>query len=231
MNKNITEEELLLRKRARRRLVGAVVLTMVAIIFLPLIFDEPRPDAETHEIDIRLFPKDDVNALSPLVVPPENTSPDYLDQDSDHVQSGPDVDALSDSSNALESPDSFADIDELVGDTLESHIPIPGIKPQLAAVVQTDDGQSSDGQPNDGQPNYAMQEYVIQLGAFSDQLKAQQHLDILRSNGLNAYIETHAVNGNVVARVRVGSFADRNSAENELERLRKLGLNGVVTSK
>lgn len=54
MTKNITEEELLLRKRARRRLVGAIILVLVSIIVLPAIFDEPKTDDETHEITINL---------------------------------------------------------------------------------------------------------------------------------------------------------------------------------
>ena len=59
MNKNITEEELLLRKRARRRLLGATVLVIASIVILPMIFDEPKPDTEKHEIDIHLFPEED----------------------------------------------------------------------------------------------------------------------------------------------------------------------------
>jgi DedD protein len=54
MSKNISEEELLLRKRARRRLVGAIVLVIFSIIVLPMIFDEPKPDSEEHEIAINL---------------------------------------------------------------------------------------------------------------------------------------------------------------------------------
>ena len=54
MNKNISEEELLLRKRARRRLVGAVVLVLAAIIVLPAIFDEPRTANEKQEIAINI---------------------------------------------------------------------------------------------------------------------------------------------------------------------------------
>ena len=54
MNKNISEEELLLRKRARRRLVGAIVLVLTAVIVLPAIFDEPKGEREKQEIAINL---------------------------------------------------------------------------------------------------------------------------------------------------------------------------------
>jgi len=219
MNKNITEEELLLRKRARRRLVGAIVLTVTAIIVLPMMFDEPRPDAETHEIDIHLFPKDDdINTEQPLVLPSEDLPPIASDQVSG--ESNPELDSSQEFSTPLESPNQLSVTDEHDTEIQNGHIPIPGIKPQLT-VVQTEVKQ----------PVHTASEYVIQLGAFSDQTKARQQLDILRSNGLDAYMETHRVNNTVVTRVRIGRFLDRDAAENELDKLRKLGLNGVVTPK
>ncbi len=223
MNKNITEEELLLRKRARRRLVGAVVLTIVAIIVLPLIFDEPKPDdTDTHEIDIHLFPEDDTSSISPMLsskIRPADVPEQVSGQSNLEPETSPDLPLSLQQPSQLEDIDQDEDADQHV-EVLDNHIPIPGIKPRLA-VVQTDTPK----------PIHTASEYVIQLGAFSDQLKAQQQLDILRSNGLNAYMESHKVNNNVVTRVRFGTFLDRETAENELDKLRKLGLNGVVTSK
>ena len=69
MTKNISDEELLLRKRARRRLVGAIVLVIFAVIVLPIIFDEPKPENERHEIAINL-PASDKDDL----VPPKEES-------------------------------------------------------------------------------------------------------------------------------------------------------------
>ena len=45
------EQDLLLRKRARRRLVGSVVLVIVAIIVLPMIL-ERAPKQERTELEI-----------------------------------------------------------------------------------------------------------------------------------------------------------------------------------
>ena len=73
MNKNISEEELLLRKRARRRLVGAIVLVLISIIVLPAIFDEPKPETEKHEIAINL-PEANRNAIKNVPVPKEDFS-------------------------------------------------------------------------------------------------------------------------------------------------------------
>jgi DedD protein len=45
------EQDLLLRKRARRRVVGSVVLVIIAIIFLPIIL-ERVPEQEGKEVEI-----------------------------------------------------------------------------------------------------------------------------------------------------------------------------------
>ena len=45
------EQDLLLRKRARRRVVGSVVLVIMAIIFLPMIL-ERVPEQEGKEVEI-----------------------------------------------------------------------------------------------------------------------------------------------------------------------------------
>ena len=72
---------------------------------------------------------------------------------------------------------------------------------------------------------------MIQLGAFSDQLKAKQQLDNLAANGFKAYTEALKTGSGEVTRVRMGPFVTRDVAENELKKLKKLGLDGVVTSK
>lgn len=220
MNKNITEEELLFRKRARRRLVGAVVLVVTAIIILPMIFDEPKPDAETHEIDIHLFPKEDITEIPPLVLPSENFPQNNIGQAFDQTELS--TDFSPDFSDVLQSLDQMSESDKAHDENAKKgHIPIPGIKPRLE-IVQAE---------NIKQPSRAMEEYVIQLGAFSDKSKAQQQLNNLKSNGINAFTETHILNGNVMTRVRIGPFSNRMAAENELEKLKGQGLDGVVTPK
>lgn len=222
MNKNITEEELLLRKRARRRLVGAIVLVVAAIIILPMIFDEPKPDTETHEIDIHLFPKEDITEIPPLVLPsedlPQNNIGEVIEPSELPTDFSPDF------SQVLQSLDQTDESEEHDENNVKNQIPIPGIKPRIE-IAQTEQTE------NIKQPNQTSEEFVVQLGAFSDKTKAQQQLNNLISNGINAYTETHVFNGNVMTRVRIGPFSNRIAAENELEKLKRQGLDGVVTAK
>ena len=53
MARPISDEELQLKKRARRRLVGAIVLVTAVAVVLPMVLDsEPRPVSQNINIQI-----------------------------------------------------------------------------------------------------------------------------------------------------------------------------------
>ena len=59
MAKAISSEELQLKKRARRRLVGAIALVLIVVVFLPMILDnEPRPMSQDIAINIPPVPQE-----------------------------------------------------------------------------------------------------------------------------------------------------------------------------
>jgi DedD protein len=69
MAKAISDEELQLKKRARRRLVGAIALVLVVVVFLPMVLDnEPRPLSEDVEITVPPLPPEE--AASSIAEPP-----------------------------------------------------------------------------------------------------------------------------------------------------------------
>jgi DedD protein len=70
MAKAISSEELQLKKRARRRLVGAVALVLFVIVFLPMILDN-EPQQMSQDISINLPPL-------PQEVSPQPVSPEPL---------------------------------------------------------------------------------------------------------------------------------------------------------
>lgn len=65
--KQYAEEELKLKKRARRRLVGATVLVLAAVVFLPwALQNEPKPVNQDIEVSI---PSQDKDGFRPKVIP------------------------------------------------------------------------------------------------------------------------------------------------------------------
>ena len=67
MAKSISDEELQLRKRARRRLVGAIALVTIVAVFLPMVLDhEPKPVSQDVSIKI---PSPDAGVFTSKIVP------------------------------------------------------------------------------------------------------------------------------------------------------------------
>jgi hypothetical protein len=56
-SKLLTQDEMALRRRARRRLVGAVAIALTAVLVLPMVFD-PEPKPLGPEVDIRIPSRD-----------------------------------------------------------------------------------------------------------------------------------------------------------------------------
>lgn len=57
MARTISDEERQLKRRARRRLIGAIVLVTAMVVVLPMVLDpEPRPTGE--EVSVRIPPPD-----------------------------------------------------------------------------------------------------------------------------------------------------------------------------
>src|SRR5690242_11981305 len=67
MARAISDEELQLKRRARRRLIGAVVLVIAIIVVLPMVLDsEPKPSSQEVKVQI---PSPDSGIFTSKVVP------------------------------------------------------------------------------------------------------------------------------------------------------------------
>ena len=252
MVKNVSEEEALLRKRARRRLVGAVTLVILSVVFLPMILDS-EPKQEQQEVDILIPSEDVVSESFPWMTPGEP-----IDQDSNASTGSGELLPFS----VPEFPQSD---DESTEGYSASRIPIPSSKPRFnKPATQTNKSSIQAARPESPKVQAAKSEspkvqaakpesiqtakpepvqtaktespkvegkFVIQLGAFADPAKAKQQQQNLAASGVDAYIETIKVGGNEMVRVRVGPFPTRKAAEEGYEKLKKMGLSGVVTSR
>jgi DedD protein len=78
MAKQQTDDELNLRRKARRRLIGAVALTLAVVVILPMVLDS-EPKSTGNNIDLSIPDPDKVGAFVPHVavseVQPLSTSP------------------------------------------------------------------------------------------------------------------------------------------------------------
>ncbi len=208
MARTVSEEDLLLRKRARRRLVGAIALVIVAIVILPMMLDQtPKPENEEIEITI----------------PSENLS----DKVSSDMSSETSVHTNIDS-----------DVKESAPVVLQTEKIEPDLLGQLVEEKEKQGSKlakgtkSSKHNTDDNNSTVTSEIFVVQLGAFSDLAKAKHQLRNLVSNGIEkSYMETLKNKGKKIWRVRIGPFSTREVADEKLKKLRELGLDGVVMTK
>ena len=211
------EKDILLRKRARRRLVGSVVLVIIAIIVLPMIL-ERAPRQERKEIEI-IIPSETLPDESLAVVTQKDSIPDTIN---------PVKGSGAESNTSKEVITKAEQVKEKESDLLIK--PVQRKKKQDDRVVESK-GDSKDSHKNK-KPIVAIGKFVVQLGAFSDSTKAKNQQRSLTSNGITkAYTESIKNENTKVTRVRVGPFSTREAAEEEQKKLKKLGINGVVMSK
>ena len=223
------DNNLELKKRARRRLVGAAALALLAAIVLPMVMDqEPRP--LNQDVQIQIPRQEGDNFTAKPIAPPA-------------VVANPDTPA------EPESPGSTPAVRPAPAPAAEPSKPEP-LKPAptkteapkpaapKAEVAKTEPAKPVPPKPEASKPEPQKQEaraeallsgqvesYVVQLGAYKDDANVASLRDKLKAEGFSAYTEKVADK----TRVRVGPYPSRDAADKAAEHLRKIGLNGVVT--
>jgi DedD protein len=204
MAKAISDDELQLKKRARRRLVGAVALVLLIVVFLPMILDnEPRPLNQDIAITIPSIPKPEsiqqnpAPAISTTPVPASPPRIAGMPEPAVQPEPAPSVEAKPDlPSTAPAKPEA-----KLVPKPAQKHEIMPG---QAYA-----DGEES---------------FVVQLGAFSNAANARALQRKLQDNKFKAYTELVKSAGGERTRVRVGPYPTREAAEKARDRLKAMKL-------
>ncbi|MEI8384758.1 MAG: SPOR domain-containing protein [Nitrosomonadaceae bacterium] len=214
MARTDSEAEIQLRKRARRRLVGAIALVIVSVVILPMVLDN-EPKRAVHEIDIQIPSESAVAEFMPKTVP----------------ELEPLAMAELPSRELVEDPRPETPKTEPV-DQAKSLLPTPQVIPKTAQPPEKLIEKPAESKPipkAEKKPS-SVNTFVVQLGAFSDPLKAKQQQQNLTTNGINTYTENIKTEKGEVVRVRIGPFSVRSEAEEMRNRLKGLGINGVVTA-
>ncbi len=232
MAKSISEEELQLRKRARRRLIGAIALVTIVAVFLPMALDhEPKPLSQ--DITIRIPPSTS-GVFAPKLAPVPEPKPVVKPAPLTPVQPTPSV--AGDAPKAAAAPAAKPVAAAPAADT-------EAAPPKKAAVVQTKAQAKPVAKPaaksapetkaaDRAQP--AAQSaggYVVQVAALNDADKAKQMQQQIAAAGVKSYTEVVPVVKGQVTRVRAGPFASRDEAEKIREQLKGMGLSGNVVAK
>lgn len=248
MARNVSDEELQLKKRARRRLVGAVVLVTTVAVVLPMVLDsEPRPANQSINIQI---PAQDagVIAKTPAPLKPAESAAPAAEATKPETkpEAAPPVAAVAPKAEpkveAKAKPESKP---EVKAEAKPAETKVAETKPVETKAAETKatktkaPAKPAESKPAEIKPAKAETPkakevakatggFVIQVAALSDAAKAKELQAKIAGGGLKAYTEVVQTSKGPVTRVRVGPYASREAAEKARPQLQKLQLDGKV---
>jgi DedD protein len=213
MAKQQSEDELNLRRKARRRLIGAVVLTLAVVVILPMVLDsEPKPSGK--DIDLSIPPPDKVGEFVPHRAVSEVAVTLPAEASTVMASSAPLAPSASGTPTQAPAAAKPSVAPSLKKQAVPSKAPP---SPHKSAETQKSTETGSMDQAS-------AESYVAQVGAYSKPDTAKQELKKLKKWGFKAY--TEKVGDKI--RVRVGPYADRAKAEKAGSQLEKHGLHPVI---
>lgn len=227
-------DSLEIKKRARRRLVGAIALALLAAIVLPMMMDEePHPSIEDIQVSI---PDRDKAVAARRASAPESASAPVA------VAVPEDDEVVAAEKPAPEKAPAAPDKAAPAAAPVKPATPPAPAAPPAATTPPRPPAPAATPEPRrpsadeearlraliEGKTSPARGDtYVLQIGAFSDAGKAAKLVDDLRARGFSAYTERA---GNVT-RVRVGPVAGRAEADATAARLKSAGHAAVLQAR
>jgi DedD protein len=210
MARTISDEELQLKRRARRRLIGAIVLVTAIVVVLPMVLDsEPKPVG--REISVRI-PSPDAGPFAGQIAPPP--APKDGKMAAKGSAAAPAAEGKASAAPQQEAPKEFA--------------PTPEAKQPAKAAPKKEPAKPK---PKPKPAKAAEGQFVVQVIALADADKARQMQERIAAAGIKSYTETVRTAKGDVTRVRAGPFATRDAAEKAREQLKTLGMSGNITNR
>ncbi|MCX7262580.1 MAG: SPOR domain-containing protein [Burkholderiales bacterium] len=223
-----------IRKRARHRLMGSVVLVLGAVVGLPLLFDsQPRPVA--IDTPIVIPDRNQVAPLTAAVTPKTSTVKEPTPVQADPAPPETAVVAKSAVANSA----GLDPNEEVVSKTSKPEPKVdakpeakteakPEAKPEVKADTKEADKAKALLDGKDAPKSEQSVRSVVQVGAYAELAKAREVRAKLESAGFKTYTQEVDTKDGKRIRVRVGPFPSKEEAEKTAEKIRKLNLQTSV---
>lgn len=246
-----SDAQLLLKKRARRRLVGAFAFAGLAAVVLPMVMDE-EPKQQVQDVQIRIpgqeqapftpkalgarpatpavdaekpAPRADVVPAVPSARPVEPAPARLVENKPEAKPARP---AEKPPEKAADKPSAKAaekvpeKAPEKSADKAAPKAPVA--EAQRAAAILGGKAPEAAAPAGNGQ-------HVILIGAFANPVNVKQIQSKTAELGIKTYTESLDSPQGKKTRVRAGPFASREAAEKALEKMKRIGVSGVVAAK
>ncbi len=206
MASTATSEASEIRRRGRRRLIGAIALVVLLVVFVPMVLDsEPRPSLTGPSAVIP--PKENAPALPPP--PPAKGEP---------------------AKAAPAEPPKAAPAEPPKAAVAEAAKASPAEAARVTPVAPATEPAAADKSPPAKAPadSPKLQGFAVQVGAFRDEAKLKQSREKLAAAGVVHYTERLDSKSGPLTRLRAGPFATRAEAEAALAKLKRSSVEGKV---
>ncbi len=236
----------IVRRRARHRLTGAVVLVLLAVVGFPLLFDtQPRP--VSVDTPIVVPDRQKTLALASNVPVPAAQAPAKPLLPNTEAVTVPAQSSLDAREEVVPKPAAPV-ADKPVDQPAEKRADLPADKPAEKPVITKaevkpeakpeakvptppkpkDDGQKAQALLEGKPVKPAASRVAIQVGAFTDAAKIRDVRSKLEQAGLKTYTQVVEKDGKSTTRIRVGPFETKEEADKAAARIRKLDLPAAV---
>jgi DedD protein len=197
----------------KQRLLGAIVLIALAVIFVPMLLSGPAPQATSETVNLAIPPAPD-REFQNRVLPVDTTTPGQTS-----VTKG-DTPAVvaSEPLATVETPRRPAEIPQPTIATATAPAaaePTPA-KPVAPAKAEPE----SRAAPEPGRA--ANGSFYVQLGVYAEPKNAADLVGALKQGGFPAFADASEYQGKAVRRVRVGPYEDRAAAEAARLRIKQI---------
>lgn len=214
-----------LKRRARRRLVGAIVLALAVAVFVPMLLEsDPKPLGE--DVSVKIPPVDEgkfVNRLNEKAkAEPAKAEPAKAAIAKGEMR----AEAPKAEAPKQEAPPPAAATEAPKAEP-EKAEPPPTEAPKVEAPKAESPAQVAKAPATSEPPAGG---YSVQLAAFSDHYGANALSNKLKAAGYPAYTEPLATSKGTLYRVRVGPFPTRDAANASRDKLKGEGYSGIVAA-
>jgi DedD protein len=231
-----------LRRRARRRLIGAIVLALGAAVIVPMLLEsEPKPLGE--DVAVKIPPVDDgkfVNRLSGAK-DADTSKDERKDSKEAPATEAPPKKSVADAEKAVVAPAAKApryDTTIAPGNAPASDAaavasavptaPVEAMQPPKIDSTPAAGAETKLPAPTKGEA--AKGSFAVQLAAFSDDKGANALASRLKRSGYPAYTEPLKTTRGTLYRVRVGPYPTHEVAVGTRNKLKAEGQNGIVAA-
>lgn len=204
----LDQQEIEFKKRARRRLVGAIALVLLMVTILPMILDDRSGSQPQQEIAITIPSQDDeefTSKVAPLTEEVIDLEP-AIEPAAEPKQAPSTAKPVEPDAPVAKAPES-----KPAAQAANPATPKPAATPTVPATSTS----KSDS-------------YLIQVGVFSDAANVKQLEDKLKAQNLKAYTEKLQTEKGEKIRLRTGPYASKADAEKALLAVQKAGLSGMI---